>query len=71
MGAIDHTELRAPNASKLWIQQQLDAHGLMPYEMAEIEECSNALEQALRNGQDISMVALCSWYPMHIDTKLN
>ena len=50
MGRLDRAELRAPKASKLWTQpQHPDAHGLMPYEMAEIEECSNSLEQALRD----------------------
>ena len=49
MGRLDHAALRTPNAGKLWmLPQHPDAHGLMPYEMAEIEECSNSLEQAPR-----------------------
>ncbi len=71
MARLDHAALRTPNAGKLWmLPQQPDAHGLMPYEMAEIEECSNSLEQAIRDGdadadanvQNLGLTARCAWY---------
>jgi hypothetical protein len=70
MGRLDCAALRTPNAGKLWmLPQHPDAHGLMPYEMAEIEECSNSLEQALRNGQEVNLAAQCAWYPMEAGAK--
>ena len=58
MGRLDRAAMRTPKAGKLWmLPQHPDAHGLMPYEMAEIEECSNSLEQALRDGDYKNMPA--------------
>jgi hypothetical protein len=71
MGRLDHAALRTPNAGKLWmLPQHPDAHGLMPYEMAEIEECSNSLEQALRNGQEVNLAAQCAWYPSEVSARV-
>ncbi len=70
MGRLDRAALHTPNAGKLWmLPQHADAHGLMPYEMAEIEECSNSLEQALRNGQDVNLAAQCAWHPLQASAK--
>jgi hypothetical protein len=70
MERLDRAVLRTPNVGKLWmLPQHVDAHGLMPYEMAEIEECSNSLEQALSNGQEVNSAAQCAWYPSEVSTR--
>jgi hypothetical protein len=70
MGQLDYAALRTPNTGKLrMLPQHPDAHGLMPYEMAEIEECSNRLEQALRNGQEVNLAAQCASYPMEVGAR--
>lgn len=72
MGRLDRATMRTPNAGKLWMQpQHPDSHGLMPYEMAEIEECSNSLEQALRNGQELGLAAQCAWYTFEPKARPN
>ena len=71
MARLDSAALRTSNAGKLWLMpQQPDEHGLMPYQMAEIEECSNSLEQALRNGKDLGSTTQCVWYGAQPNTKL-
>ena len=70
MGRLDQAALRTPNAGKLWmLPQHPDAHGLMPYEMAEIEECSNSLEQALSNGLEVNLAAHCATIKLVLPSK--
>jgi hypothetical protein len=70
MGRLDHATLRTPNAGKLWmLPQHPDEHGLMPYEMAEIEECSNSQDQALRNGQEVNLAEQCAGYPVEVGAR--
>ncbi len=39
------------------------AHSLMPYEIAEIEECSISFDEAVSHGdEDAAPVGMCQWH---------
>jgi hypothetical protein len=69
MGQLDRTALLAPHATQrlgldhaAWLQAMNLAHplSLMPYELAEIEESSLALEEAITEG-DASSAPISPW----------
>jgi hypothetical protein len=69
MGQLDHAALKLQRAmlknsdrQSVASWQHVPDYALMPYELAEIEECSLSLEEAIGKGDDDVAAAMCQWH---------